>query len=525
MTDVLLIHPPAAKPAEPPLGTAVLLASLRSNGIASGAIDANLEGYLHLLHPERVRAAAGEAPSTAVRRGIAHLPRSLDLLRSPEGAIQPARYRTAVSHLEAALSAYGSDRGRLTLGDFVHPRLSEFSPADLERVAAGDASTLFVDYFRDDLLPRVAAERPRIVALSVNYRHQVLPAFELAGLLKRRLPHTLIVGGGGMFTSWRERLQTLDLRFSPFDRIVFGPGEEPLSRIAAGADSYYLEGRRTEFLPDFGFAPLGSYLSPVPVLPVGLSRGCYWSRCLFCPEASAPTHPFSSLLPADVPRFLEELSRRYGVNHFHLTDNAVPLPVLRALASGTGQFSWHGFTRFETPLCDPEFVRALARGGCRMLQLGLESGSPAVLQRLRKGTDLAAAARILQNLEAAGIAAYVYVLLGTPAEKMEDAEATAAFLERHAGQIGFLNLAIMNLPRDSAMLEEREVFGIAAADLPGEGEPLGLYTPFRGANGWGREEARSFLRKRLLASPAIRAIVNRTPPAFTSNHAFLFPRR
>jgi hypothetical protein len=149
-----------------------------------------------------------------------------------------------------------------------------------------------------------------------------------------------------------------------------------------------------------------------------------------------------------------------------------------------------------------------------MLQLGLESGSQALLDRLRKGTDLKTAARILHLLHAAGIATYVYVLLGTPEETEADAAATLAFLEEHAAAIDFLNLAIMNLPRDADF----------AGTLPGaewEGDLLGLYRPV-GAGGQGRAAARRFLDRGLLGSPAIRAIVNRTPPWFTSNHAPFF---
>lgn len=523
--DLLLIHPPAVKPAEPPLGTAVLLAHLRAKGIAAEAVDANLEAYLHLLDPGRVQGAAGSAPPTAVRRAVGNLPRALAILRSPAGAASPARYGAAVAHLEAALSAYGEAGGRLSLGDYVHPRLSVFAPADLERVASGGEPTVFTGYFRDRLLPRVEALRPSVIALSVNYRHQVLPAFELAGLLRRRLPSATLVAGGGMLTSWGEPLRRLGLRFSCLDRIVLGPGEGPLSALALGTagDRYLLEGREASFLPDFGFAPLGDYLSPLPVLPLGASRGCYWRRCLFCPEAAAPTHAYSALPPAELPSLMAALSRDYGAKHFHLTDNAVPVPTLRALAehplSGIG---WHGFVRFEPVLADPGFAASLARGGCRMLQLGLESGSPAVLERLGKGTDLAVAGRVLESLRGAGIAAYVYVLLGTPGETQGDAEATLAFLERHAGRIDFLNLAIMNLPRGSAMLDDPGRFGIAAANLLPEGEPLGLYRSFTSDGGWGREEARRFLRSRMLGSPPIRTIVRRTPPAFTSNHAFLF---
>jgi hypothetical protein len=435
-----------------------------------------------------------------------------------------------VRHLNTALTVWNGDGGneRLTLGDYDRTGLSPFAPADLERLAAGAETSIFARYFEEELLPQVETLRPRLIALSVNYRHQVLPAFELAGLLRRRLPAVQVVGGGGIFTSWRQMLRRLDLRFSCFTRIVFGPGEEPLATLAAGdtpVGDYFLEGAGViGFLPDYSFAHLADYLSPVPVLPVSASRGCYWHRCLFCPEAAAPTHPNAILPAASFPELLGEMAGRHGVRHFHFTDNALPVAVLRRLAAGGGPpgLSWHGFVRFEKALLDPDLVTGLAASGCTMLQLGLESGSQRVLDRLQKGTQLAEVAAILANLKAAGIASYVYVMLGTPGENEEDAELTLRFLETHAGTIGFLNLAIMNLPRESELLADPAA-GIAESELLGEDEPLGLYRSFAPAAGWGRREARRFLDRRLLASPAIRTILQRTPPLFTSNHAFLFP--
>ena len=132
----------------------------------------------------------------------------------------------------AALSAHrgGNARERLTLGDYVHGGLSEFSPRDLSLAAAGEEGTVFSGYYRESLLPRIERMRPRGVAISVNYRHQVLPAFELAGRLRRLLPGVPVLGGGGMFASWRRALRSMDLSFLPFDRIGFGPGGALLVR-------------------------------------------------------------------------------------------------------------------------------------------------------------------------------------------------------------------------------------------------------------------------------------------------------
>src|SRR5512140_501247 len=529
--DLLLIHPPAARAAEPPLGTAVLLSHLRREGATAEAIDANLEAHLYLLDGDRLAAAAGPARATALHRAMKNVSRALSFLRSPTAGTSFPRYVAAARHLNTALSAHRGESGRdrWTLGDYVHGDLSEFSPGDLSLVASGRRGTVFSGYFGDALLPRVERMRPRGVAISVNYRHQVLPAFELAGLLRRRLPGVPVYGGGGRLSSWGSSLRGMGLAFLPFDRVGFGPGERALAAVAGGASTggglFFEDGETVEFLPDFGFAPLREYLSPEPVLPVAATRGCYWRRCRFCPEAVPPVYPYRAADAGTFPTLLRELSDRHGVRRFHLTDNAIPIATLRSMADGESMLrglSWHGFARFERELLEPGFASSLAAAGCSMLQLGLESGSQPLLDRMGKGTRVADASKILSNLSGAGIATYVYVMLGAPGETEIDAERTRSFLAEHAGAIGFLNLSILNLPREASWP------GIAEGSAPREGgflddgPPLGLYRRVPASDGWGRTRARRFLRQRILGDPALRAIAARTPPWFDDSHAVFF---
>lgn len=530
MTDIFLIQPPALKPAEPPLALAVLLAHLKGEGLTTVALDANLDAYLYLLDGERLAGRAGAEIETSLQRALKHRAASLKLLRTAAAGKNFARYNTAVRYLNRLLTLWNSGSGeeRLTLGDYQHAGLSPFAPQDLARVAEGQVRTLFADYFSNKLLPQIVAARPRIIAISINYLHQAIPAFELAGLLRRALPDTLLVAGGGLVTSWQEPLRKLDLHLAPFDRLIFGPGEMALTTLAKGeaADTYTLaDATKIGFVPDFSFAKLSEYFSPQSVLPLSASRGCYWQRCLFCPEAASPVHPYRATRPAELPDLMRQLADNYGISHIQLTDNAVPVNMLKVLAERGDELSglnWFGFVRFEAVLENVDFVVQLAKGGCRMLQLGLESGSQRVLDRLGKGVRLEAAAKILDNLAAAGISSFVYIMLGTPGETEADAELTLEFLEAHAEQIGFLNLSIMNLPRASGLLDNSEFYGIAAAVPIEEINPLGLYQRFDTKSDWNRAAARRFLDRRLLGSAAIRSIVNRTPPLFTSNHAVFF---
>lgn len=530
---LLLINPPATKASEPPLSLGILLAYLRERGVAAEALDANLAAYKYLLDKVSLAGVAGPTPATAIRRALKHLPASLELLRSTAALKSFGRYATAVRYLNQLLDLYRGKDGneRLTLGDYQHQRLSPFVPEDLDRLVRGEQSTLFAGYFRQVLMPQIKAIDPQLVAISINYLNQALPAFELAGMLHRELPYVELVAGGGLPTSWQMSLRQHELRLPPFDRVVFGPGELPLLEMAQGTaqEGYYLQGNeQIGFVPDYSFAPLAEYLSPQPVMPLATSRGCYWKQCLFCPEAAAPVHAFSTAGEGTIPVLLRSLADEFDIRHFHLTDNAIPVNQLRMLADAAprlADLNWYGFVRFEKILEDPGFVQRLADSGCRMLQLGLESGSQAVLDRLGKGIRLDGAVKILDNLQRAGIASYVYIMLGSPGETNADAELTRSFLLEHAAQIDYLNLSIMNLPRDSGLLDNPREHGIAASQLLDETAPLGLYRSFETSGGWDRKAARGFLERRLLGEPALRAIAQRTPPWFTSNHAHFFGKQ
>ncbi len=532
MIDTLLIQPPALIPSEPPLSLAILSAALKQLNIRVNTIDANLDAYLYLLDGERLAELAGGNPETSISRALTHRQSSLELLHSSSEKVSFPRYSTAVRYLNLLLSLWSKKNSgeRLTFGDYQHKGFSVFNPENLNRFRSGKNRTLFYDYFQNELLPQIKVSQPRRIAISINYLHQVFPTFELAGLLRRQCPGVELVAGGGLITSWQEPLQRHNLTLPPFDHIVFGPGEASLIALVKGIDSnqYYLSDvTDIGFIPDFSFASLNQYFSPQPVLPISASRGCYWQKCLFCPEATSPTHPYGSYQADKFPELLRQLSEQYSTANFHLTDNAIPVNLLKSLVEHRADLchlNWFGFVRFEKALEDRTFVQHLATAGCRMLQLGLESGSQTVLDSLEKGLNLQSAVKILNNLKAAGIASYVYIMLGSPGETEVDAEMTLNFLEQHAEKIGFLNISIMNLPRGSELLENPEIYGIKSSQLYNKESPLGLYHKFQSATSWDRVAARNFLNQRLLGSPVIREIVKRNPPLFSSNHAFFFTK-
>ncbi len=501
----MLIQPPATKPCEPPAGIARLAGALRARGVTCSVIDANLEGLHHLL------GSVVPGADTWSRRAHRHLDSHLALLRDRAAGGQPDRCRRAVSDIGRLLHLAGQTGGiKLDLANYADPQLNPMRGADLRRAAEEPSRNPFSGYFEQVLLPRLQACDPQWVGVSITYLSQALCALALIGLIKSALPATPIIIGGGLVTSWLSRPGTVPDLSRWVDRMVAGPGEAALL-AASGIDTPVRHA-----LPDYSGLFTGAYLSPGPILPYSASDGCWWRRCRFCPEQSE-RRPYRPVPASLAVAQLQELTARHRPALIHLLDNALSPALLNALAADPPGAPWYGFARIAPPLDDPEVCRALAAAGCVMLKLGLESGDQRVLDALDKGISLTMAERVLRNLRHAGIATYIYLLFGTPAEDEAAARRTLDFAVRHHDAIGFLNLAIFNLPTGSPEAAE-----LALADFY-DGE-LALYRDFKHPSGWSRAAVRQFLDKTFKRHPAIQPILRRDPPVFTSNHAAFFTR-
>ncbi len=521
---MLLIHPPVVRSCEPPLGIARLAALLRAHGVAVRSVDLCAEGLDWMLGsgPEDAGAeasggAAGHdaAGDTWTRRALRGRERNLQALREPAGYANAERYRRAVSDLQRALGAVSEHRSAsvtVSLADYADRELSPLRKADLTAAAVRFAENTFFPFF-SARLEAVLSEFPAAeIGISVNFLSQALCAFAIAGWLKAAHPEKRIVLGGGLMTSWvaQGRIVPGENFGGLISAVIPGDGEAGLLAFLG------VERRFPLPAPDFSDFSSTRYFAPSPIVPFNFSYGCPWRRCTFCPE-KAEGGAYRSFRAEEAAHQIRSLAEASGAGLIHFTDNEVSPAHLRALARTPPPAPWYGFARFSKELLDAAFCRALAASGCRMLQLGLESGDQAVLDAMDKGTRIDEIERMLGNLKDAGIGVYAYVLFGTPSEDRRAAEATRDFVARNADRIDFLNIAVFNLPAASEEASRLRTRAFYDGDLS-------LYAEFEHPDGWNRDAVRSFLRREFEADPRIRPIVRGNPPVFTSSHAPFFLR-
>lgn len=523
--SVLLILPPVVRCVEPPLGVARVAASLRRNGAEVRIIDLCAEGLDSLLRADIPPEVLGSLdPGT--RFSVKRRERSTALLKSPEGYENADRHKKAALDLGRVLRAVSNSAAPMgpvatvTPTDYEEEGRSPLRRADLLSAAADFRTNVFHSHFSSRLASALAEFPASTIGLSINFLSQALCAFAIAGFLRATYPHLRVVLGGGLVTSWAAQgLLGADERFGGLvDAVLPGRGEDSFPAfLGLAAENGEARDVFPSAVPDFGDIDFSLYFAPKRVLPYNFATGCPWKRCTFCPEKAEDSR-YHGLPPARALEEVDSLVRAYGGGLLHFTDNELSPAYLRALASAPPPLPWHGFARFSPELADLAFCRRLAEAGCRMLQLGLESGDQGVLDALGKGTRIQTISRILANLAEVGIGVYAYVLFGTPAEDRSSALITRDFVAEHAGEIDFLNIAVFNMPAASEEVGRLKTRAFYEGDLS-------LYREFEHPKGWNRDEVRAFLATEFEAEPSIRPIVLRTPAFFTSSHApFLLDR-
>ena len=454
--------------------------------------------------------SGAEFQDTWTKRALRSRQKNLASLHDGRVFAHPDRYKRAVADINRVLEVSGRGRGvTVGLANYQDSSLSPLRSADLIRAAETFEENPFFPYFSERLTELAGRARPVLIGFSLNYLSQALCTFAMAGFIRKRFPGLMIVLGGGLVTSWLRRPGWISPFDGLIDLLIAGPGEYPLLSVLGS------EGEKKCFpVPDFHGLPAGDYLSPGTVLPYSASSGCYWNRCAFCPE-KAEGNPYAAV---PVRRAMEDISSLVSSMDpalLHLLDNAISPALLRSLAENPPGPAWYGFARIDRQLADSDFCRALKRSGCVMLKLGVESGDQGVLDRMEKGIGLDMVSRALKALKRAGIATYVYLLFGTPYETLTEARRTLEFAEAHREEIGFLNLALFNMPVSAEWTREFETNSFYEGDLS-------LYRDFVHPRGWNRKQVRDFLENEFKKNRAVASILKKDPPVFTSNHAPFF---
>ena len=216
--------------------------------------------------------------------------------------------------------------------------------------------------------------------------------------------------------------------------ITFRIGDE----IIDNGDGEVCEDLDTVPFPDRDTIPWQWYLeawySRQPFMNMMTSRGCPY-HCTFClwPQIMyGHKQRFRSL--DNVFAEIKQLIDLYGLREINIDDGTFTtnkrrvIEFCRRLRKEKIRLIWTCNGRVDT--LDDEMLAEMKKSGCKMIRLGVESGSQEVLDRIRKGLTLAQIKEGVRRVKKSGIQALGGFMFGFPYDSRKSVEQTIAFAKK-----------------------------------------------------------------------------------------------
>lgn len=346
----------------------------------------------------------------------------------------------------------------------------------------------------------VEAFRPDAAGVSVISTQPLADGAAVSRVLRARgIP---VVWGGQMASAAPE----LVLREGAADYVVIGEGEavfhalllalekkEDPSQI--GGIAYLDENNAFCRTPEPPFADLAA----LPVLDWSLvdpgkyfsshmccskmtflyrSKGCY-SCCTFCSNESFHHCQYRKRPDTHVLAEIRELAQGHGLNGVEFADELFGVnkqelyefcDSLRALRL---PFVWGCSTRLNH--LTREDLQYMYDAGCRWIFYGVESGSPEMLRRIKKGIRLEKIGREFRDCREIGIAAYAGFIIGLPDETEDQLRETVRLMLRL--ETNFINTLMFYPIPGSALYNDLVKSGRLVP--PGALQGLGAFSLFQ----------------------------------------------
>ncbi len=545
---VMLVFPPSWHPSQPYLSIPSLTAFLRQNGVRDVVQrDINIE-LLDVLLTEKtcgefyqrivdklrcmdaLRATPhwGAAPGEHEKRqalihAVEAIPGIMKKVEPAKHALRSKgfydleRYMESVNIINDALgilSALYYPSSMTALNNDM--QYSVYSSQEIFKALDDEEGNIFRYLYKEHILSSILEYSPNVLGISVTSTSQIIPGLTLAKLIKDRDKGIHITVGGSVFTKLIENVKKVDSLFSIVDSFVVFEGEHALLELVGQlsgkrdfrkiSNLVYREGNETRVnepffaedlnklpTPDFDGLPLGLYLSPVSVLPVQTSRGCYYRKCAFC-NLHLDHRDFRLRRPDLLLEDIHTLSQKYHTPYFFFTDESVPVNQLREISQGIVENQWDvrwmGGVRFENAL-SRDVLEKMHKSGCHKLVFGLESSNQRVLDLMKKGIKVDVVKRILDDCLKAGISFHLYVIIGFPTETEKEALETLDFVlnKEYLDSPGFSCLpSLFGMEKDSPITQNPLEYGLRSLMAP-KNEDLGLGYFYEVDQGMSPEEA------------------------------------
>lgn len=163
---------------------------------------------------------------------------------------------------------------------------------------------------------------------------------------------------------------------------------------------------------------------------IKVSRGCPF-HCFFCLATPVSGAKVRKRSPENIVAEIRECVEKYGITNFVFwsdifnIDKEWTLDLCQKIIDSGLKITWSANTRADT--ADEEMAQKMYESGCRLVSIGVESGSQEMLDKIGKKITLDDVRLTVKIFKKAGIKIYNYFVIGLPWEDEDTVEDTIDF--------------------------------------------------------------------------------------------------
>ena len=174
---------------------------------------------------------------------------------------------------------------------------------------------------------------------------------------------------------------------------------------------------------------------------IKVERGCPF-HCFFCLATPVSGAKVRRRSVENIVAEIRECVEKYNIRNFLFwsdifnLDKKWTMDLCQAIIDSGLKITWSANTRADT--ADLEMAKMMYKSGCRLVSIGVESGSQEMLEKMGKNITLNDVRRTVKVFKQAKIRIYNYFVIGLPWETEETVEETIRFaIELNSDFISF----------------------------------------------------------------------------------------
>ena len=278
---------------------------------------------------------------------------------------------------------------------------------------------------------------------------------------KEICPNVITIAKGAAFLTLAERIIK---EHNELDFGILGEAENTLKEILEGKPKAEILGLYYKENDDVKFTGNRPFIEDLDSLPfparhlvdnniyrrpdnnkvqatIKVSRGCPF-HCFFCLATPVSGAKVRRRSPENIVAEIKECVEKYNIKNFLFwsdifnIDKDWTMKLCQAIIDSGLKITWSANTRADT--ADLEMAEMMYNSGCRLVSIGVESGSQYMLEKMGKKITLNDVRRTVKVFKKAKIRIYNYFVIGLPWETEETVEETIKFaIELNSDFISF----------------------------------------------------------------------------------------